>query len=260
VWFVIEIIFGVTPTSCFLSQTSRSNFSEEAVSILKAWMSAPEHCYYPYPSDVVSVAANRIRFSPLRLLIFFALSRLQEKQQLAHEAQISKKQVCNWFSNTRKRQWQPTLVSNMVGTGHGGAAGAEVGVGVGGADTRAAAGARETSDSFNGAPADKNGMEWQMRRLMERQAPTNIVAHMQLMQSSQPGAWDCNPIKLKQFACTTQTSVASHPAVLTCVENTQEWKTRDAMHALLGLAATSCATSHAVYHAQDVGPLISTQQ
>jgi hypothetical protein len=64
------------------ARQNRSNLAKSAVAILKNWMFSPEHFHHPYPSE-------------------------QEKQHLAESAKITKKQVCNWFTNARKRLWQP---------------------------------------------------------------------------------------------------------------------------------------------------------
>ena len=64
--------------------TSSRGLGEAAISILKAWMFAPEHIDHPYPTE-------------------------DEKLTLAVKAGISKTQVSNWFVNARKRLWQPQM-------------------------------------------------------------------------------------------------------------------------------------------------------
>ena len=66
----------------FLKSQPSRKLRKEACGILKAWMFCPENVRNPYPTD-------------------------EEKRQLADEAGISVKQVCNWFVNSRKRLWQP---------------------------------------------------------------------------------------------------------------------------------------------------------
>jgi hypothetical protein len=41
-------------------------------------------------------------------------SHWQDKQKLANEANITEKQVCNWFTNARKRLWQPALIARGI--------------------------------------------------------------------------------------------------------------------------------------------------
>jgi len=58
----------------------RSKLPLKSVSMLRQWFSA--HVAHPYPTEM-------------------------EKLQLADEAQLTVKQTTNWFTNTRKRFWQP---------------------------------------------------------------------------------------------------------------------------------------------------------
>ncbi|CEG48589.1 homebox domain-containing protein [Plasmopara halstedii] len=79
----------------------RGTLHPEAKNVLKAWMFSPEHFAHPYPSE-------------------------EEKEELANEAGIEVKQLSNWFTNARKRLWQPVLrqsgveVKNFLSTGRGG--------------------------------------------------------------------------------------------------------------------------------------------
>jgi hypothetical protein len=81
--------------------TRRGTLNAEAKNVLKAWMFSPEHFAHPYPSE-------------------------EEKEELANEAGIEVKQLSNWFTNARKRLWQPVLrqsgveVKNFLSTGRGG--------------------------------------------------------------------------------------------------------------------------------------------
>lgn len=81
--------------------TRRGTLNPEAKNVLKAWMFSPEHFAHPYPSE-------------------------EEKEELANEAGIEVKQLSNWFTNARKRLWQPVLrqsgveVKNFLSTGRGG--------------------------------------------------------------------------------------------------------------------------------------------
>ncbi|CAH0478531.1 unnamed protein product [Peronospora belbahrii] len=81
--------------------TRRGTLHPEAKNVLKAWMFSPEHFAHPYPSE-------------------------EEKEELAQEAGIEVKQLSNWFTNARKRLWQPVLrqsgveVKNFLSTGRGG--------------------------------------------------------------------------------------------------------------------------------------------
>lgn len=87
--------------------TRRGTLQPEAKSVLKAWMFSPEHFAHPYPSE-------------------------EEKEELASEAGIEVKQLSNWFTNARKRLWQPVLrqsgveVKNFLSTGRGGPRGARL--------------------------------------------------------------------------------------------------------------------------------------
>ncbi|TMW61590.1 hypothetical protein Poli38472_012781 [Pythium oligandrum] len=81
--------------------TRRGTLNADAKNVLKAWMFSPEHFAHPYPSE-------------------------EEKEELASEAGIEVKQLSNWFTNARKRLWQPVLrqsgveVKNFLSTGRGG--------------------------------------------------------------------------------------------------------------------------------------------
>lgn len=87
--------------------TRRGTLHPEAKSVLKAWMFSPAHFAHPYPSE-------------------------DEKEQLAREAGIEVKQLSNWFTNARKRLWQPVLrqsgveVKNFLSTGRGGPRGSKL--------------------------------------------------------------------------------------------------------------------------------------
>ncbi|KAF0695428.1 Aste57867_13777 [Aphanomyces stellatus] len=89
--------------------TRRGTLNPEAKNVLKAWMFSPEHFAHPYPSE-------------------------EEKEELAAEAGIEVKQLSNWFTNARKRLWQPVLrqsgveVKNFLSTGRGGPRGAKLDV------------------------------------------------------------------------------------------------------------------------------------
>lgn len=89
--------------------TRRGTLNPEAKSVLKAWMFSPEHFAHPYPSE-------------------------EEKEELATEAGIEVKQLSNWFTNARKRLWQPVLrqsgveVKNFLSTGRGGPRGSKLDV------------------------------------------------------------------------------------------------------------------------------------
>ncbi|TYZ58671.1 hypothetical protein PybrP1_003817 [[Pythium] brassicae (nom. inval.)] len=89
--------------------TRRGTLNPEAKSVLKAWMFSPEHFAHPYPSE-------------------------EEKEELASEAGIEVKQLSNWFTNARKRLWQPVLrqsgveVKNFLSTGRGGPRGSKLDV------------------------------------------------------------------------------------------------------------------------------------
>lgn len=79
----------------------RGTLNAQAKNILKAWMFSPEHFIHPYPNE-------------------------EEKEELATEAGIDVKQLSNWFTNARKRIWQPVLrqygveVKQFLSTGRGG--------------------------------------------------------------------------------------------------------------------------------------------
>jgi hypothetical protein len=62
--------------------TATRSLGKDATSVLKIWMFSPEHVDNPYPTEA-------------------------EKSQLAVQSGITRKQVCNWFVNARKRYWQP---------------------------------------------------------------------------------------------------------------------------------------------------------
>jgi len=87
--------------------TRRGTLNPEAKNVLKAWMFSREHFAHPYPSE-------------------------EEKEELAAEAGIEVKQLSNWFTNARKRLWQPVLrqsgveVKNFLSTGRGGPRGAKL--------------------------------------------------------------------------------------------------------------------------------------
>jgi hypothetical protein len=70
----------------------RNTLGKEAVAVMKDWMFSPEHFYHPYPSEA-------------------------EKQQLADAAGITQKQLSNWFTNARKRLWQPMMRQRQTDTG-----------------------------------------------------------------------------------------------------------------------------------------------
>lgn len=83
---------------------ARGKLDANAKQILKGWMFSEEHCSYPYPND-------------------------WEKEILAAKTGIDVKQLSNWFTNARKRLWQPALMASGVdvkvflSTGRGGARG-----------------------------------------------------------------------------------------------------------------------------------------
>ncbi|KAL3657135.1 hypothetical protein V7S43_017929 [Phytophthora oleae] len=91
----------ITATQRRKKGTRRGTLHPEAKNVLKAWMFSPEHFAHPYPSE-------------------------EEKEELANEAGIEVKQLSNWFTNARKRLWQPVLrqsgveVKNFLSTGRGG--------------------------------------------------------------------------------------------------------------------------------------------
>ena len=62
----------------------RHTLGKSAVAVMKEWMFSPEHFYHPYPTET-------------------------EKQELAEAAGITLKQLSNWFTNARKRLWQPMM-------------------------------------------------------------------------------------------------------------------------------------------------------
>lgn len=64
--------------------SKRNSLTPEAVQVLRDWMFSPEHIDSPYPTEA-------------------------EKRELAARAGIKMKQLCNWFTNARKRLWQPLL-------------------------------------------------------------------------------------------------------------------------------------------------------
>lgn len=61
---------------------TRGNHSKDAIKILKAWLFSPQHMYHPYPTD-------------------------KEKEELMDQTGLTKKQLSNWFTNSRKRVLQP---------------------------------------------------------------------------------------------------------------------------------------------------------
>ncbi|KAL0583056.1 hypothetical protein ABG067_007022 [Albugo candida] len=81
--------------------TRRGTLNAQAKNILKAWMFSPEHFIHPYPNE-------------------------EEKEKLVNETGIDMKQLSNWFTNARKRLWQPVLrqsgveVKRFLSTGRGG--------------------------------------------------------------------------------------------------------------------------------------------
>jgi hypothetical protein len=66
------------------SGKKRNTLGKDAVKVMKDWMFSSEHFHHPYPSEL-------------------------EKQQLAEAAGITQKQLSNWFTNARKRLWQPMM-------------------------------------------------------------------------------------------------------------------------------------------------------
>lgn len=55
-----------------------------SVRILKEWMFSEEHIEHPYPSET-------------------------EKEELMRQTGLTRKQLTNWFTNSRKRLWQPSM-------------------------------------------------------------------------------------------------------------------------------------------------------
>lgn len=87
--------------------TRRGTLDATAKMILKRWMFSEQHFSHPYPTE-------------------------EEKEDLAAEAGIDVKQLSNWFTNARKRLWQPVLresgveVKDFLSTGRGGPRGAKL--------------------------------------------------------------------------------------------------------------------------------------
>jgi hypothetical protein len=70
---------------------------DDAVKTLKTWMFSPQHVQYPYPNE-------------------------QEKLELMQQTGLTRKQLTNWFTNSRKRLWQPVngaspIINNKKRTG-----------------------------------------------------------------------------------------------------------------------------------------------
>lgn len=65
-----------------LSKRHPRNLPESSTGILRDWMLSPQHFDYPYPNDL-------------------------EKSYLEQVADISSRQLTNWFTNARKRVWTP---------------------------------------------------------------------------------------------------------------------------------------------------------
>jgi len=73
-----------TSSATSAAGSKRNSLTPEAVQVLRDWMFSPEHIDSPYPTEA-------------------------EKRELAARAGIKMKQLCNWFTNARKRLWQPLL-------------------------------------------------------------------------------------------------------------------------------------------------------
>ena len=65
------------------------NHQKEVVRLLKGWLLSDEHVNNPYPTET-------------------------EKAELMDATGLSRKQLCNWFVNARKRVLQPRLVENQI--------------------------------------------------------------------------------------------------------------------------------------------------
>jgi hypothetical protein len=68
----------------------KRSLSKAAVQILKAWMFSEKHIENPYPSE-------------------------NEKHRLMEQTGLTKKQLTNWFTNSRKRLWQPVRNERAMG-------------------------------------------------------------------------------------------------------------------------------------------------
>jgi hypothetical protein len=84
--------------------------SQDAVGILKTWLLSDEHVSHPYPTeeDKKVLTMLTLRYGEL---MFCLLKELMEATGL------DRKQLTNWFTNARKRIWQPkfgTLPSPKV--------------------------------------------------------------------------------------------------------------------------------------------------
>lgn len=101
------------PASPGSGRKKRVAHTKEAIALLKDWLLSEEHVHNPYPTEA-------------------------EKKDLMRRTGLDKKQLTNWFTNARKRIWQPrygpTPKSKKMDGTEGGAAG-------GGAGTAAAAAA-----------------------------------------------------------------------------------------------------------------------
>ena len=86
---------GTTESACLVSPSSgeatapqgtarkkRVAHTKEAITLLKDWLLSEEHVHNPYPTET-------------------------EKKELMRLTGLDKKQLTNWFTNARKRIWQP---------------------------------------------------------------------------------------------------------------------------------------------------------
>jgi hypothetical protein len=67
-------------------QSRSKRLSEDAKDVLLAWILSPEHFHHPYPTK-------------------------DEKQRLSAATGTTVKQLTTWFSNARKRFWQPMIIA-----------------------------------------------------------------------------------------------------------------------------------------------------
>eukprot|EP00998_Keelungia_sp_KM082_P010130 NODE_6326_length_644_cov_83.883946_g6303_i0.p1 GENE.NODE_6326_length_644_cov_83.883946_g6303_i0~~NODE_6326_length_644_cov_83.883946_g6303_i0.p1 ORF type:complete len:199 (-),score=25.40 NODE_6326_length_644_cov_83.883946_g6303_i0:47-604(-) len=78
---------GVDTTRRKSSKRGRYHLQDNAVALLKEWFY--EHQATPYPTP-------------------------EEKQELCRATGLSVTQVCNWFTNTRRRQWAPSVRETLA--------------------------------------------------------------------------------------------------------------------------------------------------
>eukprot|EP00501_MAST-03F_sp_TOSAG23-6_P000806 GSMAST32.ASY1.ANO1.836.1 assembled CDS len=86
---------------------SKRNLPKQSTKLLKDWLLSPEHIHHPYPTD-------------------------EEKELLMEDTGIGMKQLTNWFTNARKRIWQPMFTSSssasVTATATAAAAAASLGI------------------------------------------------------------------------------------------------------------------------------------